>query len=87
MTKAEWIARLADETGLTRKTVGAVLDAQGKQAFGVLQCGEEVTLPGLGRLVVKGRKGRTMMSFGKKIRTEDRNVVKFRPVRALKESV
>ncbi len=50
MTKTDFLAAVADKSGLTKKDVGAVLDAVLDVAVGELKQGNEVTLPGIAKL-------------------------------------
>lgn len=59
MKSSELIAELAKGTALTQADVRKVLDALGETARRVLATGEELALPGIGKLAVSARKART----------------------------
>ena len=97
-TKTETLQNIADATGLTRKDVGAVLDALSTEIKkGVSKRGPgQFTLPGLCKIVVQRKpatkaatrpnpfKPGEMMEVAAK---PARNVVKIRPLKNLKDMV
>lgn len=56
LTKAQIIATLAETTGLSKKEIVSVLDAQMNLAYTEAKSG--FTIPGIGKLVVVDRKAR-----------------------------
>ncbi|RME34231.1 MAG: DNA-binding protein [Gammaproteobacteria bacterium] len=97
-TKSEILATLAEETGLSKKDVSAVLDALGNLAHRHLKPrgSGEITIPGLGlklrrvkRPATKARKGRNPQT-GEEITIKARpahNVVRATILKSLKEAV
>jgi Bacterial nucleoid DNA-binding protein len=87
-TKAEFVARLSAETGLSKKEALSALSAVEKLVYEDLASGEAV-LPGLGKLKVKqrgeraGRNPRT----GENLTIAARKVVKFVATSKLKQFV
>lgn len=80
MNKAEVISAIAEDTGLTKKAVADVLNAQERVAGETLAKGEEFAIPGIGKLVVQqqaARKGRNP-STGTTLELPARRVVKAR---------
>ena len=65
MTKAEFIKAIAEKTGVTATTAARCLDAIGSITATALSGGDDVTLPGIGKLVLvhkaerQGRNPRT----------------------------
>ena len=86
MTKAQIISTIADQTGLTKKDVSNVLDAQTNLAY--KQAKNGFTIPGIGKLVVvnrKKRKGRNPAT-GEEITIPAKKVLKFRVAKAAKDA-
>jgi DNA-binding protein HU-beta len=89
MTKAELVEAVAKSAKLTKaaaeKAVGAFIGAVGD----ALKKGDRVTLVGFGTFEVSQRKARTGRNpqTGKEIKIAAAKVPKFRPGKALKESV
>ena len=86
MTKAQIISTIADQTGLTKKDVSNVLDAQTNLAY--KQAKNGFTIPGIGKLVVvnrKKRKGRNPAT-GEEITIPAKKVLKFRVAQAAKDA-
>lgn len=95
LTKTELLQELATATGLSKKDVTAVIDAFPDVCKRQLNSAGSLSLPGLFKIVrvqkpaTKARVG--IDPFTKKERTYEakpaRNVVKVRPLKALKEMV
>ena len=87
LTKSQIVAKLADETALTKKQISAVLDAQAKLAYKSAKNG--FTLPGLGKLVLVARKARMGRNpkTGEQIKIAAKKVVKFRVAKAAKDAI
>lgn len=94
-SKSEVFTAIADQTELSRKQVGAVIQALNEQAIKSLKKNGMFTLPGLAKMVVKkkpatkARKGRNPftgeeMTFKAKPASK---TVRIRPIKALKEQV
>ena len=92
MTKNEMIAAIAENTGLTKKDVGAVIDTLTGVVTDALVAGDKVTLPGLcsfetvevaektGKIMLGARKGETYV-------TPAHKAPKIRALTALKNAV
>jgi DNA-binding protein HU-beta len=87
MTKAQTVAKLAEDTGLTKKQVGDVMDALADLAYKEAKLG--FTIPKIGKLVVvarKKRKGRNPAT-GETITIPAKKVLKFRLAKAAKDAI
>lgn len=87
LTKAQIITTLSDKTGLSKKEITGVLEAQSQLAYKEAKAG--YTIPGIGKLVVvnrKARKGRNPAT-GETIDIPAKRVLKFRVAKAAKDSV
>ena len=87
MTKTQIVGALADTTGLTKKQVKELLEAQAALAY--KQAKNGFTLPGLGKLVVVKRKARwgRNPATGEKIRIAAKKALKFRVAKAAKDAI
>jgi DNA-binding protein HU-beta len=93
LSKAEFIGKLAEATGLSKKEAAAHLEAIGKIITDELKNRGEVTIPGLVKVRVSIRKATAererLNPFTKQMQTvpakPERRVVKASPVKALKE--
>ena len=86
MTKSKIVEALSEETSVSKKDVGAVLNAMAELAYAQASVG--FTVPGLGKLVVmqrKARKGRNPAT-GETIKIPAKKVVKFRLAKAAKDA-
>ena len=87
LTKAQVIAALAEKSGLSKKDVIGVLDAQSGLAYEEAKNG--YTIPGIGKLVMvnrKARRGRNPAT-GEPIQIPAKRVLKFRVAKAAKDSI
>ena len=87
MTKAQIVAKLAEETELTKKQVTDVLTKMQDLAYKEAKVG--FTIPGIGKLVVmnrKARKGRNPAT-GETMKIPAKKVLKFRISKAAKDAV
>ena len=57
MTKKELIAKIADDTGLAKKTVAAIVDETFDNISHAVSSGESVTIPGFGIFELRKRSG------------------------------
>jgi DNA-binding protein HU-beta len=89
MNKAELIASIAQDTGLTRTDVLKVVDAFLEEVTGTLKKGDRVALVGFGTFGVSKRKARTGRNpqTGAPIKIAARRVPRFTPGKELKNSV
>jgi DNA-binding protein HU-beta len=90
MTKSEIANAIAEKTGLSRKQIMSVFEAQSELAY--KNAKNTFLIPGIGKLVLTESKARTMiMPFGpdkgkeKKIAAKKR--IKFRVVKAAKDAI
>lgn len=81
MNKADLIAAMAEESGLTKVDSKKALDAFLKVSAETLKKGDRVTLVGFGSFVVGTRAARTGRNprTGTTIKIKAKKVVKFRP--------
>jgi DNA-binding protein HU-beta len=59
MTKAEFVEKVADRAGLSRKDAGAAVDAMLATISDTLKSGQDVTFTGFGKFSVGQRAART----------------------------
>jgi len=89
MTKAELVAKIASEVGLTKSQAEKALDGFVSAVSNALSAGDKITLVGFGTFSVatrskrEGRNPRT----GKKIKIPAKKVVKFKAGKTLSEKV
>ena len=89
MNKADLVEKIADQTGLTKKTSREAVDAIISAITDSMSREEKVTLVGFGTFQVmerKARKGRNPQTR-ETINIPAKNVPKFRPGKALREAV
>jgi len=86
MTKSQTMAALAEATCLSKKQVGAVVEALVDLAYRQAKVG--FTIPGLGKLVVVKRKARMGRNpaTGQPIHIPAKTVLKFRIAKAAKDA-
>ena len=87
MTKAQIVAKLAEDTTLTKKQVADVLTKMQELAYREAKIG--FTIPGVGKLVVmnrKARKGRNPAT-GETMKIPAKKVLKFRIAKAAKDAI
>ena len=89
MNKAELVASLAQDTGLTRTDVLKVIDALVGEITSTLKRGDRVALVGFGTFGVSKRKARTGRNpqTGAPIKIAARRVPRFAPGTDLKAAV
>ena len=87
MTKTQIVAKLADDTELTKKKAAEVLAALAALAYKEAKVG--FTIPGIGKLVVAKRKARMVRNpaTGETFKAPAKKVLKFRIAKAAKDSV
>ena len=87
MTKSQIVSALAEQTGLTKKQVKDLLEAQAELACKQAKIG--FTLPGLGKLIVVKRKARIGRNpaTGEQIHIAAKKALKFRVAKAAKDAV
>lgn len=89
MTKAELIAAIADDTMTSKTDVATVLASLGRAVAGTLREGDEIVLPGVGKLKPDARAARTARnpSTGAMIDVPAKTVVKFKVAKELADAV
>lgn len=89
MNQSELIAKIAAISGETKKATEAVLKATADVIAATLKEGGDVTLPGLGKLVVKDRAARTGKNpkTGEAIQIAASKTPGFKAAKALKDAV
>ncbi|HOK08763.1 MAG TPA: HU family DNA-binding protein [Candidatus Hydrogenedens sp.] len=87
LTKAQILQLLAEETGLTKKTVNELLQKLVELAYAQAPAG--FVIPGLGKLVVVQRKARIQINpqTKEKMKVPAKKVLKFRIAKAAKDAV
>ncbi len=89
MTKAELVAEVAKQAGITKKEADAAIKAAVSAIASALKKGERIAIPGLGIFSVKqraARKGRNPRT-GQVIQIPARKVVAFKPAKDLRDSI
>lgn len=89
MNKAELIAQLAEEAGVTKTQANAVLDSFTASVQKALKVGDKVTLVGFGTFSVSERAERTGRNpkTGAEIKIPAKKVAKFKPGKELAEDI
>lgn len=89
MNKGDLINQIADHADINKKQASDALDAVLNSIEGALKKNDKVTLIGFGTFSVSERSARTGRNpqTGKEIKIPAKNVVKFKPGKALSESV
>jgi DNA-binding protein HU-beta len=90
LTKSEIATQIAEKTGLSRKQVNQVFEAQSELAY--KQAKNTFQIPGIGKLVLSERPPREMvMRFGPKtgqtVKIPKKKVLKFRVSKAAKDAI
>ncbi len=89
LTKSQILSDLSDKTGLSKKDVGAVMDAMLALAYKEVKKSGEFMINGMGKLVKVKRSARMGRNpaTGETIKIPAKTVVKFRVAKACKEAV
>jgi DNA-binding protein HU-beta len=89
ITKSEMLKQLATSTGLKKKEIENVLEAQTKLLYKTLKRDKKFKLQGLGIFAVKNRKARLARNpqTGAIVKVPAKTVVKFRVGKDLKTNV
>ncbi len=89
MNKAEIVARMARDTGLTKASANRLLDAFLLNVSRALKRGDKVTLVGFGTFDVFRKRARTVLNptTGKPIRIPARRVARFTAGKGLKKTL
>lgn len=89
MNKTELITEVAKATGYTKKDTGVVVDAVTTCITDAMKNGNEVSIAGFGKFIVKDRAARQGVnpSTGEKITIAARKSPAFKPATALKNII
>ena len=89
MTKDQLISDIAESTDTPKSTIRAVLEQLSEIVSDALENGDEITLPGIGKLKVSERPARTGRNpqTGKAIEIAAKQVVKYVPAKALSDAI
>ncbi len=89
MTKAELVALIAEEAGISKKAAGIALDSVVSAIHDVLRQGEKIRIADLGSFSVVKRKARQGVNprTGDPIKIPATKAPKFSAAKALKEAV
>ncbi len=89
LTKSEMLNKLVEVTGLKKKEVVAVLEAQNDLLAKVLKKEKKYKLQGLGIFTVRNRKARMARNpqTGEMVKVAAKTVLKFRVGKDLKDKV
>ncbi|WP_263139592.1 HU family DNA-binding protein [Pseudomonas sp. RIT-PI-AD] len=89
LTKDQLISDIAEATDTQKANVRAILEQLSEIVSDSLENGNELTLPGIGKLKVSERPARTGRNpqTGKAIEIAAKKVVKFVPAKALSDAI
>lgn len=89
MNKSELVAALASANGLSKKQADEVVDSISTAISTALAAGDEVTLPGIGKLSVVARAARTGRNpqTGEEVKIAAKRAAKFSAAKALKDAL
>jgi DNA-binding protein HU-beta len=89
MTKADLVARIAEESGVSKKAAGLALNSMVKAIHEVLKKGDKIRIADLGSFSVVKRQARQGVNprTGKPIKIPATKAPKFAAAKALKEVV
>jgi DNA-binding protein HU-beta len=89
MTRAQFVARLAEKLEMSKAEAGRTMDEITTLLTGVLKKGDRVRFPGFGSFRVSKRKARVGRNpqTGAPVKISARTVPRFTPAKELKEAV
>lgn len=89
MTKQELVDAIAASTGQSKSNIDQVLSGYGNTVRNALQSGDEITLPGIGKLSVKTSAARTGRNpaTGAELKIPEKKKPHFSAAKALKDAV
>lgn len=89
MTEVEYLTLLAEKSGAPIVQVRSILMCMKNLNIELLPKGEVIPIPGLGQLLMAMRKGRKGInpSTGQPMLIKDKQYVKFKPTKALRDAV
>lgn len=85
-TKSELIAGIADDSGQTKLATTAVLEALENIVADMISIGEDIVIPGIGKLSVKDTAARTARNprTGEPVHVPEGRRISFKPAASLK---
>jgi len=88
-TKAQIIAKIAEDVDLTKKQAAAALESLVQMTYKGAKSKDGFTIPGIGKLIKQRRKARWghNPATGEKIKIKAKTVLKFRIAKAAKDGV
>jgi DNA-binding protein HU-beta len=88
-TKAQIIAKIAEDVDLTKKQAAAALESLVQMTYKGAKTKDGFTIPGIGKLIKQRRKARwgRNPASGEKIKIKAKTVLKFRIAKAAKDGV
>lgn len=89
MTKSELLSTLAEQTGLKKTEVTAVMDSLVSTVYKTLKKEKKIKLEGLGILQLRDRKARLARNprTGEMVKVPAKKVVKLRVTKDMKEAI
>lgn len=89
MNTAELISEICASTGLSRAQVQTMLSAQREVVLAALQRGDDVPVPGLGRLSSRWQEARTLRTLveQRKMMLDGRFVPRYKPSKAVRDAL
>lgn len=89
ITKSQFMATLAEKSGMAKKQVTDFWETLTNLAYSEARANGEITLPGLGKLQKKHRNARMGRNpaTGEQIQIPAKTVVKFRVAKAAKDAI
>jgi DNA-binding protein HU-beta len=88
-TKAQIIAKLAEDVNLSKKDAAAALESIVQMAYKGAKSKDGFTVPGIGKLIKQRRKARMGRNpaTGEAIKIKAKTVLKFRIAKAAKDAI
>ena len=88
-TKAQIIAKLAEDVNLSKKDAAAALESIVQMAYKGAKSKDGFTVPGIGKLIKQRRKARMGRNpaTGETIKIKAKTVLKFRIAKAAKDAI
>lgn len=88
-TKAQIIAKLAEDVNLSKKDAAAALESIVQMAYKGAKSKDGFTIPGIGKLIKQRRKARMGRNpaTGETIKIKAKTVLKFRIAKAAKDAI
>ena len=89
ITKDQLISDIAEAIDIPKSTVRAALEQLSEIVSDALENGEEITLPGIGKVKVSNRPARTGRNpqTGQSLQIAAKKIVKYVPAKALSDAI